>query len=220
MNVLYSATRGYYPYLKWTMRSLMEFNDAHLFVFAEDDAIPCEFPCEVINVGKTDCFTGLNISKRFTKMSLVRVLAPKLLTVDKVLYLDVDTIVADDLNAMYETDLTDKWVAWVRERGFFKPFKRDYFNFGVALMNLSQMRQDGVSERLVELLNTQRFTFGEQDAMNLIADGKYVELPVRYNESPCTGNTDNPAIIHFAGIRDWHMNNAMYRCEYRDKYMR
>ena len=217
MNVLYSATRNFYPYLEWSIASLKEYNDnVNVYVFAEDDEVG--FPCEVINVGNGGFFTRLNVKKRFTEMSLMRVLAPRLLTVDKVLYLDVDTVVADDLTSMYETDLTDKWVAWVREKGFYKPFERDYYNFGVALMNLEQMRQDGVSERLVELLNTQMFTFGEQDAMNLIAEGKYVELPLRFNESPCTGWTDNPAIVHYAGIGDWNTNHAMYRSEYLDKY--
>lgn len=220
MNVLYSATRNYYPYLTWTVRSLMEFNDARIFVFAEDDRIPCDFPCEVINVSKTDRFSRLNVSNRYTIMSLVRVLAPVLLPVDKVLYLDVDTIVADSMQEMYDTDMTDKWIAWVKEKGYYNPYDRDYFNFGVALMNLEQMRKDQVSERLVELLNTRKFTFGEQDAMNLIAEGHQIALPRRYNESQCTGTTDNPAIVHFAGISQWFQSNSMYRSEYRDKYMR
>lgn len=218
MNVLYSATRDYYPFLKWTMQSLIEFNaDARFFVFAEDDEIPCEYPCEVINIGN-DHFTNANVSLRFTKMSLARVLAPQLLPVDKILYLDVDTIVADSLQEMYDTDLSGKWLAWVKEKGFYNPYDRDYFNFGVALMNLKQMREDKVSERLLQLLNTQYFTFHEQDAMNLIAEGKYVELPRRYNESQCTGTTDHPAIVHFAGIREWYKSNAMYRSEFIDKY--
>ena len=221
MNVLYSATRNLYPCLEWSVASLKEYNDnVNVYVFAEDDDVG--FPCNVINVAEQNFIRkdSPNYRTRFTHMSLMRVLAPRLLTVDKVLYLDVDTIVCDNLQPMYNTDLNGKWIAWVQERaGLWKPYGKPYFNFGVALMNLAQMRQDDVSERLVHALNERRYIFNEQDAMNeIVTDEKMVALDIRYNETSMTGRTQNPSIVHFAGIEDWQTNRTMYRSEYLDKY--
>lgn len=222
MNVLYAATRNYYPYLKWAVDSLLEHNEASVYVMAEDDEVG--FPCRVINVSGQEYFKAdsPNMNTTYTWMSLMRVLAPCLLTVDKVLYLDVDTIVCENLKPMYETDLTGKWIAWCEEkRCYSKRYGKPYFNFGVALMNLEQMRKDNVSETLVHMLNTERFQYYEQCAMNrLTPPCKMVELDTRYNESFCTDFSQKPAIVHYAGISDYYRNQLMFRHDYLDKYRR
>lgn len=221
MNVLYCATKNLYPCLKWTVASLKEYNpDATVYVFAEDDDVGLS--CNVINVSGQEYIRkdSPNYRTRFTHMSLMRVLAPQLLPVDKVLYLDVDTIICEDLRSMYDTDLDGKWIAWCEEKaGLWNPYNKPYFNFGVALMNLKQMREDCVSERLVRVLNERRYIFNEQDALNeIVTDDKMVALDPRYNEASFTSRSYTPAIVHYAGIEDWQTNRTMYRSEYLDKY--
>ena len=225
MNVLYAATRNLYPYLKGAIRSLLDHNKVtKLYVFAEDDALPFEIPCkhEVINVSGQQYFKpdGPNMNSVFTYMAMMRVCAPDLIKANKVIWLDVDTVVCDSLKPLWDIDLKGKWIAWCPERfGTYKPFGPMYYNSGVCVLNLAQMKKDKVTETAVEMLNRMKLWCTDQDAMNILTSpDKMVEIDVRYNESFCCGQTQNPAVVHYAGHQDWYENKAIFRWEYLAKY--
>lgn len=225
MNVIYGATRNLYPYLKGAITSLLEHNkDVTLYILAEDDELPYDLPCKhhVINVsGQTYFKPGSpNWNSIFTYMAMMRICTPEIIRAKKLLWLDVDTIVCDSLQPLWDIDMTGKWIAWCPERcNTYRPFGRMYYNIGVCVLNLQQMRKDGVTPILVDMLNKERFWCTDQCAMNKITPPeKMVEIDVRYNESFCCGYTDNPAIVHYAGVPDWYRNNTMKRLEYRKKY--
>lgn len=224
MNILYTSTRSWYRYLKWSIASLREHHpEAEIYVLAEDDDVGIEGVTALNMTGQTFFREdGPNFRTYFSHMTLMRVLAPLLLPLDKVLYLDADTIVTDDLTEMYNTDLTGKWLGWVEEKnGFFKPYGPRYWNSGVMLMNLRQMRDDHVAETLIEMLNTERFAFNEQCALNrFVPPCRMVELETRFNEAACTEMSRRPAIVHFAGVPNWYANTTMKRHEFLDKYRR
>ena len=225
MNVIYGATRNLYPYLQGAIRSLLDHNKVSmLYILAEDDSLPFEIPCKhrVINVSCQEYFKpdGPNMSSIFTYMAMMRICTPEILKANKVIWLDVDTIVCDSLEPLWNIDLTGKWIAWCPEKlGTYRPYGPMYYNIGICVLNLQQMRKDGVTETAVELLNKDRYWCTDQCVMNMITPSeKMVEIDVRYNESFCCGYTDNPAVIHYAGIKNWYENDGMYRAEYRKKY--
>ena len=227
MIVLYAATRNLYPYLKGAIRSLLDHNkDVKLFIFAEDDKLPYELPCEheIINDANQTYFpqNSPNMRSIFTYMAMMRICSPEILDdVDKVIWLDVDTIVCDSIAPLWEIPLEGKWIAWCREWcGSHRPFGNlPYYNIGVCVLNLKQMREDGVTKACVDELNTNRYWCTDQDVMNLITPReKMADIPVRYNESFCCGETLNPAIVHYAGIPNWYERTNMNRVEYLDKY--
>ena len=225
MYVLYGATRKLYPQLKGAIRSLLDHNKVtKLFVYAEDDELPFEIPCkhEVINVSGQTYFKpdGPNMSSIFTYMAMMRICSPDLLKVNKVIWLDVDTIVCDSLEPIWKIDLKDKYIAWCPERfGTYRPFGPMYYNAGVCVLNLAQMRKDKVVETAVEMLNTQKFFCTDQCVMNLLAlPDKSADIDVRYNESFCCGETTNPAVVHYAGTVNWFENRNIHRWEYLAKY--
>ena len=41
---------------------------------------------------------------------------------------------------------------------------------------------------------------------------------MRWNENQMTGETDDPAIVHYCAVRDWWTSRTMHRREYLDKY--
>ena len=226
VNVVYSLSRNLYPWLKPSITSLLEHNrDAKIFVLAEDDELPFEIPCEheILNMSGQQIFPpdGPNMRSEFTYMAMLRVCTPELIQAERVIQLDVDTIVCDSLAPIWETDLDGKWLAWAPEiLGRYKPFGREYYNFGVAVLNLRQLRKDRAPEYMVKTLNSIQLRFLDQDTMNMFAlPDKTVDLPIRYNECFCCGHTDNPAIVHFAGYPDWMTNRAMPRREYLDRYL-
>ena len=210
------------------MRSLLDHNTPkRIYLLIEDDTFPYKTPkcCKVINVSKQKYFheNGVNFTSPFTYFCLLRVCLAELLPdEDKVISLDVDTIVADSLQPMWDIDLTGKWFAMCPEYlGGYRPFGKDqtYYNAGVALYNLAQIRQDKIVPKLVDYLNTTYARCMDQEAWNYFGQDKAVALPVRFNETQYNGFTDNPAIIHYCGYFYWQKDRKMYRREYLDKYI-
>ena len=226
--VIYTGTRNIYDQMIPAIRSLVTNTEVDkIYLMIEDDAFPFDLPpqAEVINAGKL-CRAlfpegGPNWDTRFRPLCMMRAACARVLPkgLDRVLQLDVDTIVTDSLDEIFETSLRGKLFAAVPEHlGAWKPYGETYWNAGVMLLNLSKIRKDGVDEQLVEFLNTEKVPYIDQDAWNALASDKGAELPVRYNECFVTGYTDAPAIVHYAGIRDWYYNPGMKRVEYLDKY--
>lgn len=225
MNICYSLTRNLYPYLLGSIRSLLDHNpDVMIYVMAEDDELPFEIPCphRILNMSGQTYFpaSNPNMKSQFSYMAMLRLATANLIPEDKVIQLDIDTIVCDSLAPIWEMDLTGKWLAWCPEHnGSFKPFGPKYYNFGVAVLNLAQLRADNAPAFMIRTLNVVQVPFLDQDIMNIFAvPDKCVDLPVRFNESFCCGYTANPAIVHFAGFPDWMTNRAIYRSEYLAKY--
>ena len=226
MNIVTAMTRNVYEWCVPFFKSLAEHEPkARVFILCEDDSFPVELPLKVetINVSDQKFFpkTGVNYNNAFTYINLLKVCYADILPVNKVIHLDIDTIINDSLEPMWKTDVTGKWVAAVPEyKGRYKPFGNMYYNMGVALINLQQIRKDKIQPAMVEYLNTVRQPYADQDAWNLygLEQDKFVPLDIRYNESFATGQTDNPAIVHYCGIRDWFTTRAMYRIDYLDRY--
>ena len=229
MKIVYAATENLYPYLVPTLCSLFEHNDPEkVYIMIEDDELPYEVPdiCECVNVSGQKWIKrgGPNESSIFTWMAMCRACYCEIFPhEDKLLQLDIDTIICDDLTPIWETDLTGKWFAAVQEyNGSYNPFGAEkYYNIGVALFNLAQMRKDNVMQQVLDMVNTQKLSCTEQDAFNKLGTeaGKIVDLPLRYNEGIPTGKTKNPAIVHYAGVRNWYKNHKMFRHGYLEKYM-
>ena len=123
-----------------------------------------------------------------------RVFLPELLpAVDKLLYLDGDIIVVDSLEELWGTDLADHYLAavtnvsepWflhkVAALGLEDP--RDYFNSGVLLMNLDQMRRDASTSAVLEYAqaNEAKLFWPEQDALNAVLGPRRLPLHPRWN---------------------------------------
>lgn len=216
MNVVYCATRNYYHKLLPSIRSLREHHpDAVIYVVGEDDDTGIEGVIS-INAADQQYFprSGVNYNNMFTYIALMKTVYQSLLPVDKVIHLDADTIVADSLEPLWKMKLADKWYAMVPEyKGKYKPFGDKYYNSGVFLANLKQLRKDGIQEKMVEYLNTVKQPWGEQDAFNKygIEQDKIVDLDIRFNENMMTGQTDNPAVVHYCAIPDWYGKRNMSR---------
>lgn len=116
------------------------------------------------------------------------ILAEVLSDWDKVLYLDGDIIVKDDIRLLWETDFEGNLAAVVVDSGsiynnfeFLKRFD-NYFNSGVMLLNLTQMREAHVAEALVQTKATLRdSSLMDQNVFNLVFDGAVKLLPIRWN---------------------------------------
>jgi lipopolysaccharide biosynthesis glycosyltransferase len=112
--------------------------------------------------------------------------------IERVLYLDADTIVLDSVRPLWETDLDGCHVAAVtnvfQEDHIPLPARlglepRDYFNSGVLLMNLDLMRRDGSTAALCEYAraNSERLVWPDQDVLNAVLGPTRRRLAPRWN---------------------------------------
>lgn len=135
---------------------------------------------------------GVYIDPRYTEAASLRLLLPELIPeLDKILYLDCDIIVRQNLAKLWnETDLGDNYLAAVYEAAIegqaerFRALGCDpakYFNSGFLLMNLAQMRSEKVSERLLEACRVPYLEFPDQDALNQVCQGRVLPLSPLYN---------------------------------------
>lgn len=176
-----------------------------------------------------------------------RIFLPELLPdVDRILYLDVDTIVADDLRPLWETDVTGKYVAAVtnvfqsdhikRVIGLGLDDPREYFNSGVLLFNLAEMRRADCTRALREYARAPRtpLVWPDQDVLNAVLGSRRQALHPRWN---CMNSVlrfsqslyvfganavlearRSPGILHFEGPtinKPWHYDNES---EFRELY--
>ena len=223
INVVYCVTANYIDKIKPSIRSLKEFNpDAKIYLVTEADS--CDIKdVEVIDIRGQKWFpeNGVNYHNPYTYIGLLKTVYTELLPCDKVIHMDADTIINGSLNAFYETPMEGKWFAMVEEKyGHYRPFGDKYYNAGVFLLNLKQMREDNIQDQMVEYLNTIPQPFCEQDAFDKfgIENDKIVELDVMWNENCTTGYTNHPKVIHYCAIHDWWTNRFMFRGEYLDLY--
>jgi len=130
----------------------------------------------------------------FTSAMWYRILLPDLLPgIDRVLYLDVDTLAVDSLEELWTTDLSASYVAAVsnvfqhnhvqRPAELGLPASQPYFNSGVLLINLELMRRDDCARRVREcaLEAGTRLEWPDQDALNLVLGPRCVPLHPRWN---------------------------------------
>lgn len=209
--IVYSATRNLYKYLPMAIGSVFEYNpDATVLVIAEDSYIDSleDKRIKVINYNNISEYldpNGPNFGGHFTYMTLVRLCLSKFIMNSRVLWLDVDTLVMDSLDELFEMDMTNKAVASVMEpknlhmNGEVRP----YINSGVSLFNLDYIREHKLDDKMIEMVNTVKSPYPDQDVINCICKGRIKYLHPKFNISPSTTNLFKPVILHFTFRKIW-----------------
>lgn len=111
---------------------------------------------------------------------------------NKILYIDSDVLIMDDLKKLWATDLEGTYAAVVADnkRMFSnKDHERlgleKYFNSGVMLLNLKKIRDEHVSEKLLaNKLSDKYKKFMDQDSFNVTFAGNVKWLQFDYNFIP------------------------------------
>lgn len=219
--VVYSGTRNYYPYMLPAVTSLIYNNHIdRIYFLIEDDKFPYHLPDNVVvcNMINQPYFTynGINYNSKWTYMTMLKMALPKMFPMhDTMLYLDVDTIVDNDISGLWDYSLDDYYFGAVKEIHRSTPSK-PYFNAGVLLINNKKLNENNMCDLLITALNTNKYTFVEQDCMNEMCEGKILSLPSDYNVSPFNAMPDVPRIIHYAACQNW-TNEKLYQ-RYNDLY--
>lgn len=202
---VYSGTRNIYENMLTSAKSLLEHSNVEkIYFLIEDDIFPYSLPAEIecINISNQQYFpsTGPNYDNVLTYMVLLRAAYTKFFPhLDKILSIDMDTIVNENISDLWEIDLSNYYLAAVEERVLTEK-EGSYFNMGVVMLNLHKMREDKKDDELINAINTYWYRYKEQDCFNELLRGKVLILPADYN---CCIQANEPVhekITHFAGI--------------------
>ncbi|MBU0631308.1 glycosyltransferase family 8 protein [bacterium] len=260
-NIVFTADNNYIQHLAVTLVSLLENNKDEkfkLFIFSSDitDAnkekiaqIIKPYNCEVeYIVFDRKIFEHIDAG-RYSIATYYRLLMPKYLNVDKLLYLDVDMVINDSIKELYETDIENYYVAAVEDAWRDKAYRNrlgmsedaKYFNAGVLVVNLKRWREENLFDVFIEYEKNSKIELEshDQDIFNAIFNGNWKRLPLKYNQyeknpdldkhnllkiftqEEITEAQEHPVIVHYIGGRKpWHYRNEHVQKALYWKYLK
>ena len=213
LNVLYASNNEFSPYMGVSLYSLLkhninEFEEIKIFIF--DDEISEKNKNKIYSIAKTfdskiqfikskdieeiigektftmnkDGITSMTTYSRLFSSSLI----PE---VDKIVYLDSDSIILDSLKELWEMDFDDYCCAGVIDTLGIEYIKKEidldeehnYINGGFLLINLKKWRQNNIENEFMDFLkkHNKKFIFHDQGILNGVLKNEILYLHPKYN---------------------------------------
>jgi len=152
-------------------------------------------------------FNEFPVNKRWSSVIYYRYIIPKLFPEYKrIIYLDGDVLVLDDLQQLYNTHLNGNALAGVNDafidKFLTKPLFKDtstYINSGILLIDTEKFSH--YVDTLFQTTNIYKneFTHYDQDAINLVFKNKITVLPIKYNAQQRLTTPVFKTIYHYSG---------------------
>lgn len=243
MHICVSSDDNYAQHLGVTLVSVLSSNpQSNFFFHVLDGGISADnkqkieklkkkysFELEFIRMDEKE-FGNCVIPKEthFTLPAYYRLKIPSLFPdLERVLYLDV-------LRPLYHADLKNNWFGMIEDHYAKESVDRlalnhgRYFNSGVTLFNIRQLKEDGFADKSFDFINNhfEKIIFVDQDVINVVADGRILALPEKYNTQVILFDRQRveevkktlkeTCVIHYvSSIKPWH---KMSNCVLRDLY--
>jgi lipopolysaccharide biosynthesis glycosyltransferase len=169
-------------------------------------------------------FAAATLGPGQSHMTYCRMLLPHLVNAPRLIYLDCDTLVFRDLSELFDLKLSPgKVLAAVRDSETLSlaqdslvlaktmnlPAKDVYFNCGVMLMNLDELRRQHFFESAVDFLNRWNgiYRFWDQSAINFLLHRQIEDLPEHWNRASwrfdAQETNDLDCVLHYTTSAPW-----------------
>lgn len=177
-------------------------------------------------------FTIRKFSKRISMATYFRCFLSEILPEDisRVLYLDCDIIVLDQIRPFWDMPLDEVGVAAVEDMGCHEkeryeilqyPMSDSYFNAGVLLVNLDFWRAHHIAQACIDYFHQypERILFNDQDLLNSVLHKDKILTDLRWNVQDAFYRTPkvkdeawkkkftevlkHPAILHYTNRKPW-----------------
>ncbi len=201
-----------------TKKLLLDMADAHFAVSFEDVSGYLSELCETLPL--RDYYSNTTYYRLF-----IADMFPEL---DKVIYIDSDTVVTGDISELYAYDVSNFSIAACHEQAMVQVDvygeyveknlgidRNAFFNAGVLLINCKRFREQDVLRNFVRLLEIYTFRVTQdEDYLNLICRDHVLWLPQEWN-TEVFGEIPYPIeqanIIHYIMVeKPWHFENCRF----------
>ena len=146
------------------------FAEEKIFInIIETDNLYSDIKAEHVHVSKAALF----------KFNLINIFP----NTDKIIYLDGDLIITDDLSSLYNTDISTCYAGVVKDMKaiLINNDVENYFNSGVMLLNLKLLRENLSVAKFLEIKKKVSNRYQDQDVFNYLFRNKVKFLSVKYN---------------------------------------
>ena len=235
MDIFYCANNKYSQHIAVSITSVIENNpnvDLNFHIVSSDISDNSKKrilriqkpnnPRVSINFIQPDASRFVSLKLNIPHISIetyFRYILPEyFIDLDKGLYLDADTIVNSSIKDLFSVDISEYYMAGVRDTYIEKiDYKKTisfdnedlYVNAGVLLLNLKKIREENLVEKLFSTTKelSELIQYQDQDVLNIVFKNKIKELPRKFNYTFCdvvTYSLDSlkeASIIHFTGDR-------------------
>lgn len=135
-----------------------------------------------VNVEQYLDFDILYETSKYPIEMYYRYYAPQILEYEKIIYLDCDTIVIEDIAKLYNEDLENKPIAMIRDFTYYTNEIYTDYNSGVLVFNTKEFEEQKIRQKWLDVLkvNTQ-YRFPDQTAINIVCKENMKELKPMYN---------------------------------------
>lgn len=250
MNILIAINDSYVEYIKTMLYSLHRTNPVALDVYLLYNNLSeqnigglnqfCSRKCGAIlhpiRVVEEE-LNGLPLGNaHFSIEMYYRIFVQKYVpeTLDRILWLDADIVLNDSIQEFYHLDFEGKLIAGCPDAGGHTeetrkrcsdqlklPKTHIYFNSGVLLFNLRQIRETISLQEIMQTLLAYQdvLVFPDQDILNLLYTGRVKMVEYRFNYQilldvrPSDVRQRGAVVLHFVGsVKPWHPN-YVGKCE-------
>lgn len=230
MIIAMSCTKSWYNHLVVGLYSLLDNNKSiykiYLLVETENEKdikylnlLKEKYNVEFVLINANNYFgkyikeDSPNYNSFFTNFALGKLMLSDFVEEDKVIYLDTDALVVKDISNVWRYDISDYYVAGVKDFGIYKRGNIDelgingkYINSGFLIFNLKKIRKEKIQKKWFDIINKQELIFPDQDALNIVCTNKELYLPSMYNIcDDVTLELENKSlakVYHYAGIKE------------------
>jgi lipopolysaccharide biosynthesis glycosyltransferase len=167
----------------------------------------------------------------YSKTTYFRLFIPELYPqYTKAVYLDSDIIILSDIADLYNIDMETNLVAAapddvIQTYDVFQEYAekvvgvsdyKRYFNAGILLMNLDELRKFHFQEKFLYLLSTVKFSVAQdQDYLNRLCKGRVKIIDNTWDKMPIGGDTikrEELHLIHYnLAFKPWHFEDILYK---------
>lgn len=245
--IFFAVDDGYCPFLAVAIQSLIDNSSAentylikilHTDISDENKKKIAKYERENVDIEFVDLNYYIQKVKDklytrdyYSKTTYFRLFLPNLYPqYDKVLYLDSDIVILDDIAKLYNTEMGDNLVAAAPDDviQFNEVFQvyvekvvgvadyRRYFNAGILLMNLDEMRKFKFQEKFLYSLDRVTFAVAQdQDYLNRLCKGRVKLIDRIWNRMPIEDpkiKTENVKLVHYnLAFKPWHFEDILYK---------
>ncbi len=235
LPIVTASDENYAPFLSVMIRTLLEHTNRmtpiHFYII--DDDLSMESNFLVSDHITTTAYYRISLPKTFKNSGY-----------EKILYIDADTFILDDITKLYQTDLENKTIGAIIDPGQTKALARlgidskdYYFNSGVMVIDIKRWNQRNITEKTIDYLknNRDKIIYHDQDALNAVLYEDWTQIhprwnmqsslitdkhpaPTLYHKKLYAEGRANPAIVHFTGHdKPW---NTLTGHPFQDAYMK